>query len=717
MNSRFTLRVPGIVAYSGRHYNKNAKIDDARVTSLLAKLKRGIQFERKNGCQNWPGRHQIFSDFLQDTLASIIKYKEAHNKDADRGMISLLQKSQAYASMPVAERAGTLEELQRVIDPLDTSPSLSNVSSVSSSGFPTTLSGERLRPDLSEGKESPQFIPFIFDLEATGLSPKSSHVVEICVMNGLSKDSFSRRVRLPEGVRMQPGASMVTGIKSEDVQGNHVPSFEEVMSDFFSFISKSSVAVGGNECVPLLMGHNILTYDVRLLKYRLAELQSEVGNGLDDFYYLDTLRLSKSLFKKAPSLKLGDLYTYLTGKAPVDAHSADGDVQTTDAILEWILLNMISTPPHKTNIEDRWNVFLSQAGKFLVSNSSFDRQPRDGPEENSGLKSDEPTLASNILTRNDLLDMSGADECDLTTENEVDFVSLGEKSIIKELQSQIKDLGKVFSSAEQRTLAQMHCKNLKDLLYCFPKGYLAASVGQPPSRDIDVEQAIVLPVTLEGINVYRGRFHILNVKLCCLDYSSALEGTYVKEGPVLEYKVFRQGRSAAWAVMNEEKRIKSMGPIFGVSAQVTLSKDDKFSIKENTFEMMDMTAFRKLSPASGVHLRPLYSQKGRISATTVSAMVSNGLQYVKGMQNAVADPIPEEVRREIRSSTYLKSLHEIHKPQSIAAFTLSRTTLAIYQLFLVQLSLLSRTSTPDKTVANEPNLGQQRLAIKALQFP
>ena len=119
--------------------------------------------------------------------------------------------------------------------------------------------------------------------------------------------------------------------------------------------------------------------------------------------------------------------------------------------------------------------------------------------------------------------------------------------------------------------------------------------------DGEVDQSIVLSVHLDALKVYRGKFHVLNAQFRCLDYDDLLAGTHLQtmhRNPVIHLQVFRKGRSAAWAIMNEEKRIRGFGSIFALSGQVKLSTDKegnrKFVLKEASLELFDLNALSRL---------------------------------------------------------------------------------------------------------------------------
>ena len=90
----------------------------------------------------------------------------------------------------------------------------------------------------------------VFDLETTGISPKTDEVVEISavkVEHGKVTDEFSTLVNPKR--RIPYGASRVNGITDDMVA--EAPFFEQVLEEFLEFIEGF-----------VLVGHNIARFDM-----------------------------------------------------------------------------------------------------------------------------------------------------------------------------------------------------------------------------------------------------------------------------------------------------------------------------------------------------------------------------------------------------------------------------------------------------------------------
>jgi ATP-dependent DNA helicase RecG len=673
---------------------------ESRGGDLLDRLRAGIAYERARGCLNMPGREMMFSDFLRDSLASIL--------DADSALVGA---SREYPSWPVDRRRAYLEDVERAL----------------------LTGGDGVQPH-----KRASYYPFVLDIESTGFSVATAHVVELCLLDVLTGDSFVRRARLPENVVMHPAAERVTGIQTEDVRRVDVPTFDAVMNGALEFVlsrtgNAGRAGVEGVQRTPLLVGHNISKYDVPLLNNRMRDLGME--GSLEGFRLFDTLPYSRAVMAGARSHRLSDLYRLSVGGEPRDAHSALGDVLMTRDVLARMAFG--DAWEHAA-----WEEFFERSGQWITRNdvgaSGIDRvggsvpegRLGDGHDPKESLRRMEEEKERQQKERQrkvsvsvaELLDMEGVDEMAMGEELQASAMAGLAPGNPVSLWTPIKGLGDMFSATDLRLLSQMRCAMVRDLLYCFPKGYLIASVGDFPVTDVDTDQSIVLPVCLEKVQIYRGTFHVLTAHFRCLNYDDLANGDHrrtMHENPVIEYKIFRKGRSAAWAVMNEEKRIKSMGTLFAISGQVSTSAEGKFVLKEKTLEMMDLPSFQRL-PRTQMYLKPLYSQRNKASSQNVSLLVKKMLENAGRL--SITDPIPLDILDEHGIAGYASSIMEIHRPQSVGRFKHSRSSLAFHELFFMQLRLLNRSKkgmdhlVVDGSPLPSIDLTSQSAAIGSLDF-
>ena len=160
----------------------------------------------------------------------------------------------------------------------------------------------------------------VFDLETTGISPKTDEVIEISavkVKQGKVTDEFSTLVN-PK-CRIPYGASRVNGITDDMVA--EAPFFEQVLEEFLEFIKGF-----------VLVGHNIARFDMNFL-YRDVEkyFERSLPNN-----YIDTLQMARRELPDLEHHRLTDLAEYYEISAE-GAHRALNDCRMNQQVFEKML--------------------------------------------------------------------------------------------------------------------------------------------------------------------------------------------------------------------------------------------------------------------------------------------------------------------------------------------------------------------------------------------
>jgi len=149
------------------------------------------------------------------------------------------------------------------------------------------------------------------DLETTGLSPGSCHILEISavrVVDGTCIDEITTLVRPP--CPIPPFITSLTGIS--DAMVKDAPRLEEVAGRVHDFLGDS-----------VLLGHNV-HFDVNFLyDHFAAHAGRHVRND-----YVDLMRLSRRVDKDYPDHRLGTLAAR-AGIRPTGMHRARRDVEVT----------------------------------------------------------------------------------------------------------------------------------------------------------------------------------------------------------------------------------------------------------------------------------------------------------------------------------------------------------------------------------------------------
>ena len=155
------------------------------------------------------------------------------------------------------------------------------------------------------------------DLETTGLTPKTNHIIEIGavkVREGKVVDTYSACVN--PGRCLEQRIIDLTGIRDDDLR--EAPSIGEILPDFLAF----------EEELPLL-GHSVL-FDYSFLK------KEAVNHKLSfERQGVDTLQIARKYLQSLPSRSLGVLCEYYG--IPHCAHRALEDALATVHLYERLL--------------------------------------------------------------------------------------------------------------------------------------------------------------------------------------------------------------------------------------------------------------------------------------------------------------------------------------------------------------------------------------------
>lgn len=160
----------------------------------------------------------------------------------------------------------------------------------------------------------PDFSSFVaFDIETTGLE-RTSKIIEIGavkVVNGVITDSFQEFVN--PGILIPPVITHITGITDEMV--NDADRIYDVLPRFKNF--------AGNN---ILVGHNAISFDCKIMGHRADEYGIYIGN--DVFDTLRFVRYRCEPFLGLSNNKLSVLCDYFGITSDI-YHRADADAEVT----------------------------------------------------------------------------------------------------------------------------------------------------------------------------------------------------------------------------------------------------------------------------------------------------------------------------------------------------------------------------------------------------
>lgn len=168
-----------------------------------------------------------------------------------------------------------------------------------------------------------------FDLETTGLNPRTDRIIEICIIksypDGRKKDEVKTR-KINPGRPIPEIVTEITGIKDEDVKD--APRFHQVAD------SLAELLKGCDVC-----GFNSNRFDVPFLLHEFE--RAGIYDALDEVNLIDVF----NLYCKFNPRTLEAAYREYCNKS-LDAHKAEEDAKATLEVLNAILKD------HAEEIED-----------------------------------------------------------------------------------------------------------------------------------------------------------------------------------------------------------------------------------------------------------------------------------------------------------------------------------------------------------------------------
>lgn len=190
----------------------------------------------------------------------------------------------------------------------------------------------------------------VIDIETTGLDPSFDDIIEFGAIkceNGSPVSQYQTLVN--PGYEIDDFITELTGITNEMLLD--APSIRDVLPAFLSFVGDS-----------VIVGHNV-NFDINFI-YDNAEYL-ELPPFANDF--VDTMRLSRRLYKDLENHKLSTLSEYL-GIEPLEAHRALADCIRTQLCLEKMraYANEIGGIP-----EPEWKSFNKMAKSIIPETTDF----------------------------------------------------------------------------------------------------------------------------------------------------------------------------------------------------------------------------------------------------------------------------------------------------------------------------------------------------------
>ncbi|XP_062056784.1 three-prime repair exonuclease 1 [Lepus europaeus] len=193
------------------------------------------------------------------------------------------------------------------------------------------------------------------DLEATGLPFSQPKITELCLLavHRCALESAPPSEGLPAAVpspprvvdklslcvapgkACSPAASKITGLSTTALAAHGRQRFDDnLVTLLLAFLQRQPVPW-------CLVAHNGDRYDFPLLQAELATLG--LSSALDSAFCVDSMAALKALEQGSSpsehsprkSYSLGSIYTRLYGQAPLESHTAEGDVLALLSVCQW----------------------------------------------------------------------------------------------------------------------------------------------------------------------------------------------------------------------------------------------------------------------------------------------------------------------------------------------------------------------------------------------
>lgn len=165
-----------------------------------------------------------------------------------------------------------------------------------------------------------------FDLETTGVEPKTARIVEISVAKHMPDGTVeSKTRRFNPGVPIPAEATAVHGITDADVA--HEPEFKLLAHGITTYLTNCDLA-----------GYNLIRYDLPVLEAEFS--RAKVPFSLEGRQVLDVMQI---FYCKEPRDLAGACRFYLN-REHGGAHSAQADVTATAEVLRAMLAHYSDLP-------------------------------------------------------------------------------------------------------------------------------------------------------------------------------------------------------------------------------------------------------------------------------------------------------------------------------------------------------------------------------------
>lgn len=177
----------------------------------------------------------------------------------------------------------------------------------------------------------------VFDLEATGISPRADRIVEIALAR-VSPDGAreTHSFRVNPQMPIPPEATAVHGISDADVA--ECPTFKQIAEDVHRLFEDCDMA-----------GFNLLRFDIPMLTEEF--LRAGIRFDVEAHRVIDVQRI----FHRREPRDLSAALAFYCGELHLDAHGAEADVNATIRVLEGQFERYADLPRTVEELDDYCN--------------------------------------------------------------------------------------------------------------------------------------------------------------------------------------------------------------------------------------------------------------------------------------------------------------------------------------------------------------------------
>jgi DNA polymerase-3 subunit epsilon len=197
----------------------------------------------------------------------------------------------------------------------------------------------------------------VFDIEATGVNPRTDRIVELALVRLMpNKSRTTHAFRVNPGIPIPPEATAIHGISDADVAA--CPPFVTLAEEILKLFEGCDLG-----------GYNVARFDIPLLEEEFLRVGMKFA--MNDRRILDAQRI----FHKREPRDLTAALAFYCGEMHLDAHGAEADVDATIRVLEGQFSRYSDLPRDMDKLDEYCNprdpTWVDRTGKLRWHNKEI----------------------------------------------------------------------------------------------------------------------------------------------------------------------------------------------------------------------------------------------------------------------------------------------------------------------------------------------------------